>query len=270
MKPNKIMIFAAGSALLLSMLACNLGATQDPYEPLPPTVSQGLTESASVTETPTDIAPVIADSACTNPYQPVIVGATWNYKLTGPIPDTFIRSITSVESDGFSDQDVFGTGVTREGKWKCENGGLTALNPANGGSASVSSENVYVDFFTTESNGLTLPAILNTGDLWTQNTTIEGTEDINGSKIPAKNEYASTCKVAGLESITVEAGTFDAVKVDCQIVMNVTVTIQDSPIVTTVNFNATNWYAEKIGLLKTVTTGSGLDSSIELVSFNIP
>ncbi len=271
MKTFKLRTLLAPCILLLSILACNMGKSPDPFEPIPPTVSQGLTEAALTPDAPATEAPAnVNPGACANPYLPVVVGATWNYKLSGPTPDTFTRSIIAADTSSFTDQDVFGSGVIRQGKWNCENGNLTALNPSNGDSASVNSENVTVDFQTTKLSGVTLPAIINAGDSWTQTTTLEGTEDINGVLIPAKNEFSNTCKAVGIESVTVEAGNFDALRVECQTAMNITITMNDSPFETAVTFNATNWYAEKIGLLKTVTQGEGLDSTVELTSYNIP
>ena len=119
-------------------------------------------------------------------------------------------------------------------------------------------------------SGVTIPATLNAGDSWTQTTTLEGTEDIKGTPVPAKNQFVNTCKAIGVESVTVEAGTFDAMRLECQTVYHITITMQSNPIQTTVTINVTNWSAKNTGLVKTVNTGEGLDSTIELVSFKIP
>jgi hypothetical protein len=99
---------------------------------------------------------------------------------------------------------------------------------------------------------------------------LEGTENINGLEVPAKNEFSNTCTVAGKESITVAAGTFDAVRVDCQTAMNITITMNGAPISSPFTFTATSWYAENVGLIKTVSTGDQLDSTLELTSYSIP
>lgn len=263
MKLNTLKTFLAISALLLSMLACTLGS------PAPEASATQPAEAENVASTPESTTNTTV-GACANPYLPVVVGATWNYKLTGSTTDTYTRSIIAADASSFTDQDVFGTGVTRQGKWNCENGNLTALNPTSGNSASVNTENVSVDFQTTEFSGVSLPGVINIGDTWTQTTTLEGTETINGTQMPAKNQFSNTCTAAGTESVTVEAGTFDALRVECQTVMNITITMNESPIETAVNLNTTNWYAEKIGLLKTVSTGEGFDSTTELTSYNIP
>ncbi|MBI5942750.1 MAG: hypothetical protein HY864_00135 [Chloroflexi bacterium] len=267
MKTRNISLLFAANVLVAAMLACNIGAA--PTQGATPPPQSATSSSESATEVPA-ITPAAEAGACTNPYLPVIVGATWNYKLTAAVPDTFTRSIVSSDETGFVDQDVFGRGVSRQGRWKCENGNLIALDPANGGSASVSSESVTVDFQTTELSGVTLPVKVNPGDSWTQNLTLEGTETINGTQMPARNQLTSTCTAVGTESVTVEAGTFESIRFDCQTIMNISVTMQGNPVGTTLTIDAKNWYVENIGLVKTTTTGNGLDSTVELVSYLIP
>ncbi len=263
-KPFTILI----ATLVLSMLACNLGSTAPADAPSDNPNSAG-TES---TPAPVNEAanPPVSAGACDNPYMPVIVGATWNYNLTGPSPDTYIHSILSVEADGFTEQDVFGNGVTRQGQWKCENGNLIALNPSGGGSASVTAEGTSTDFQTTALEGVTMPASLNPGDSWTQSLTLEGTQTVNSDTFPVSNQVTQSCTAVGVESVTVPAGTFDAMRVDCQINMNITIDIAGSPFTTPIALNNTNWYVLKVGLVKTVSTGSGLDSTVELTSYLIP
>lgn len=257
MQTNKIFSMFVMGILSLSMLGCM---------PTPPVEATVVVESTPTTGAPTGNS----SGACANPYLPVIMGASWNYKLTGAVSDTFTRTILSVEPNSFTDQDVFGTGVTRQSKWNCDNGNLTALNPASGVSSSVNTENVTIDFQTTEFSGITLPAAINPGDTWSQSATLEGIQTINGTEIPAKNQFTANCTAIGIETITVEAGTFDAIRFDCPITMAITITMNDNPIQTDLTFNSTNWHAQDIGLIKTTTSGGGFDSTIELVSYSIP
>lgn len=268
MKIKSIRPLLATVVLLSSILACNVMNPSSPNETQEP-VTNGSEPTSTVAAT-TDIPPAKVNGACDNPYSPVIPGATWNYKLTGPVSDTYTHSIVSVEGDGFTEQDVFGVGVTRQGNWKCENGNLTALNPPSGSSGTVASDTVKVDFQTKNVSGMTLPAKFNPGDTWSQTLDLEGTETINGTEIPASNNLTSDCKAIGIESVTVEAGTFDAMRVECQTVMKISIQMGASPIDTTINITGVNWYVENIGLVKNILSGSGLDSTTELTSYTIP
>src|SRR5690349_7660079 len=97
-----------------SLTACTMGLTP------PPVAAETTNATTPATEAP--VADTGTTGACANPLLPIKVGATWDYKLTGTISDTFTRSILAVDGSGFTDQDVFGTGVTRQGKWNCDNG----------------------------------------------------------------------------------------------------------------------------------------------------
>lgn len=252
--------------LIASSLACNIGATP------PDAIQPNTTEESTSQSESTPVVEVPSQNACDNPYSPVIVGATWTYDLKGPVPDTYIHSIVSIDGNTFVEQDVFGTGVTRQGQWNCENGNLIALNPSDGGSSNVSTESgVSVDFQTTELKGITLPATINVGDTWSQELFLEGTQTIDGTSYPASNRLVSSCTAIGVESVTVPAGTFDAMKTECVTTMNLSLEFQQgNPLQTTLELKAENWYASGVGLVKTISLGSGLDSVIELVSYSIP
>jgi hypothetical protein len=258
MKINKIAHLLAAGILGISMLACNLGKGPGPTS----------TTDTSATQAPSGNSGT--SSACDNPLLPIKVGATWTYKFTGGVSDSFTRSILAVDGSGFTDQDVFSSGVTRQGKWNCDSGNLIALDPSQGASASVNTANVSADFQTTELSGVTLPATINPGDTWTQSITLEGNETVNGQTIPAKNQTTNTCTAIGVESITVEAGTFDAMHFECQTSINITITMANTEIPTSINVTSSNWHAANVGMIKTVTTGEGLNSTIELVSYSIP
>jgi hypothetical protein len=253
---KKLSVLFAAGAMILSMLACNLGKSPaDTSAPGSPAAETSGNNSSG---------------ACANPYFPIIVGASWDYKITGPFPETYTESILSVDEKGFSEQSVFGKGAKREGKWSCANGDLTALDPTSGGSASVDVKSVSAEFQTQDVSGVTIPGKINPGDTWNQSVTLTGTETIGGQQIPATNKFTNACKAAALESVTVQAGTFDAVRVECQTDMEITFTLAGNPTTTPVKIISTIWYAKNIGMVKTTATGFGADTVTELTSYKIP
>jgi hypothetical protein len=53
--------------------------------------------------------------------------------------------------------------------------------------------------------------------------------------------------------------------------MNITIALDpNNPMSTPLSLANTYWYVENIGMVKNTTSGSGLDSTIELVAYNIP
>jgi hypothetical protein len=244
-------------ALMTALAACNL-----PSRP-------GAPDGASLA-TPSQPAPQTLGQ-CKNPLHPVIKGAEWTYSLSGITTGTFIRTITAVREDGFTDQDVFDSGVTRTGEWKCEDGTLTALSPAEGLSGMVQAEGTTAQFKTTQSQGVTLPAIVTPGSAWTQNFTLEGTQTIAGSSAESTGDMSYSCKAADIETVSVPAGVFDAVRVGCQINATITVNMAGLEVPTEWASATTIWYARDIGMVKTENELSGVGhSSIELTSYTIP
>jgi DUF3108-like len=211
-----------------------------------------------------------ASGACTNALYPVAEGVTWNYQLSGTVNDTIVRKINSVSGSGFEDQDTFGSGTTRTGKWNCDSGALTALDPTGGSSANVQVNSSSGDFTTTAMSGVTLPATINAGDTWSQSTTLEGTVTMNGNQAPAKNEFTSHCTVNGNESVSVPAGDFSAMKVTCQTNMIITVTVAGTSIPTPINITSVSWYAPNVGMVKSTGTGQNFDTTTVLTSYTIP
>lgn len=255
--------------LTIAVLACSLpgaGAQPSP-EPEDIPTSESPTEGAAENTQ----QPQPAGGPCENPLLPIKVGATWIYNMSGPAPDTFTRTIISVEESGFTDQDTFAAGTVRTGEWNCENGNLIALNPSTSASASVSAAGATTEFTTTSLSGVTLPAVVNNGDTWSQSTTLEGTNLIGGLAVQAKNEFATNCTAGGVEMVTVPAGTFEAVKITCNFDMTITMQMEGvSPAPGYINGTTTSWYAPGVGWVKSIGTGEGSESAIELTSYTIP
>lgn len=254
-------------SLLVASLACSLLGAVTPT-PNSNSASQSPATSAPTNSVESDRS---IRGACVNPLYPVAVGASWTYQFKGSALGNFTRSITAVNADGFTDQDVFTSGITRYGEWKCNAGALIALKPSSGADAAVQSDSVESTFETTAMDGVTLPASVNQGDAWSQNFTMEGTESINGQDIASKSQIAFSCTAGANESVTVPAGTFNAVHMDCISKIDITITMNGVDVPTTVNTTSTMWYAPGVGLVKSEDVVSGSQNvTLELTAYYIP
>ena len=243
-------------ALVASLAACNLP-------------SQAGAPGDAARATPSQPAPQTLGQ-CKNPLHPVIKGAKWTYSLSGISTGTFTRTITAVREDGFTDQDVYDSGITRTGEWKCEDGTLTALSPAEGLSSMIQSSGVTAQFETTQSEGITLPAIVTPGSSWTQSFTLEGTQTVAGNSADSTGEMSYSCKAADIETVSVPAGVFDAVRVGCQINATISVSMAGIEVPTEWASATTIWYARDVGMVKTENELSGVGhSSVELTAYTI-
>ncbi len=254
-------------AIAVSILACSLGSPSapgtSPTSPAGPAATTAPTTSAGSDSTP---------DACKNAYYPVVQGAAWDYSMTGAVASQFRRTITVVKSDGFTEQSTFTSGTTLSSEWKCDDGALTDLQPDAAGSASVeTTSGLTANFHTTDFSGTTVPDNIGPGATWNEALTLEGTENISGQDVKAKNVITMDCTGASTESVTVPAGKFDALRADCKVDQKVTITMNGAEIPTDVASTATMWYASGVGMVKTEEVISGsAPVTIELTSYKIP
>ena len=107
-------------------------------------------------------------------------------------------------------------------------------------------------------------------DTWTQSFTIEGTQTVGDRDVASKNHTEYNCTAGATKSVTVPAGTFDAVRVDCTTVTEITITMSGQDIPSSVNSTSTTWYAPGVGMVKTDASTDGSPNTIELTAYNIP
>lgn len=220
--------------------------------------------------------PVTGDHGqCTNPFYPVVKGATWNYASTGNPAGTFnyTDTITDSRPDGFTLTSQF-INLTRKQEWSCKPEGLQALQLGSG-SAALSTTDLSTDFKTVTVNGVTLPANIKTGEKWNYELNSKGSATLqNGQTSESTNSVKMNAEAIGAESVTVPAGTFNAIKVQVDSTLNVNATLQGTTIPFTITSKTTRWYAPGVGWIKTVESsdfgGTPTTSTTELQSYKIP
>ncbi len=206
-----------------------------------------------------------AVGACQNRYYPVVQGASWQYRLSGVSNDTFTRAITTVRADGFDDQDTFSAGTTRTGNWSCQDGNLIALTPGGGPTVAAAGEQFT---FTVESNdGVTFPADPQPGQTWTQNIVYSGQQTTAGVTVQTRNVAALSCKAGNVEMVTVPAGEFQALRVDCTNKIDIYVS---GALAFTLNSANIAWYAPGAGMVKSSGTSDMGPTEIVLLAYRIP
>jgi len=256
-------VYIVLSVLLLASLACSLTGAGTPT---PAPVGNSASPSAPASTPTVAASPTPQPSGCFNEYYPVKQGATWTYQMSGTSADTFTHSIVSASEKEFTDQDAFGSGTTRTGQWRCEGGNLISLTPG-GGAAAVAAAGIVFNFTVTENTGVTIPANMDAGSAWSQDIKFEGKQDVGGIQLDTQNEASTSCTAIGRESVTVPAGTFDTLKVECN--TKLTIGINGTPIYT-LDGVTTTWYAQEVGMVKMVGSGGGYEATVELTAYQIP
>ena len=247
--------------LLVSACAPNQGVATDTV-PEMPTATVQVTEDvidAQDTATPEATSQSSANDACNNRYFPVVNGASWTYQNTvqGETPFTEISSISINEDGTFTITETATESETVLTYGSCENEGIaifdssyfpgTPLNDSDGSS--------HTTFST---DGVTIPNDIEVGDEWSQ--TISGDAGSDGGESNSGISIEVNYKAIGFETVTVPAGTFEAIKIE-----------QSNSLPTESYFSAMpnrfTWYAEGVGIVKSELEGISLS---ELVSYTLP
>ena len=275
MKRKPIYLLGLVVALLLIM-ACSLtgsGSGEEPVSTEEPTPSEAGGGDEPVI---TDEAPAASESdLCANEYYPVSDGATWSYYGTSTTTEdfSFTNTITSTRSDGFTVTVDFDN-VTLTQEWACTVDGILALEIGGGNAGTLRADNVNLVMDTQNASGITYPNEILPGDTWTHTLDFIGTMDISGEPAEANGDTQSTYTAIGIESVTVPAGTFDAMKIETTNTININSTFQGTTVPVTFTGTTTTWLAPGVGWVKSVSSSefSGIASSetVELQSYSIP
>jgi hypothetical protein len=212
---------------------------------------------------------------CANLYYPVRPGATWIYKSTGgPAGEySFSDTISAVRADGFTLSTQVGD-ITRTQEWTCTTEGLAALQLGGAPAAMLNSQNIQLNLAISNASGLTFPSQIGPGSQWQQNMDVSGNVTAFNEQAEATGSVQMSFNAIGNESVSVPAGTFDALKVEVDVNLNLNATYQGIALPVSVTGDYTYWFAPNVGWVKASGTGKVLGNSFsettELQSYTIP
>lgn len=266
-KPHKQIIATIITSLIVTV-TCTLSSSGSPN----PTRNDNQSQTAQ---------PADGNSAsvglCDNVLYPVKQGASWSYFSTGsPSGDFFYTdTISEVRVDGFTLGTQF-TNLTRAQAWICEPGGLKALEiGATGAAASISTQGTTAEFTSSDVKGLSLPREVTSGMQWQYSLKMTGVTAMPGDQnAQSSGTYNLTMQEMGKETVTVPAGTFEAVKFQATSLIQITADFQGLQVPVTMNGSSLIWYAPGVGYIKSVENsdfgGTPYTTTTELQSYSIP
>jgi hypothetical protein len=271
MEQKKIRTVLSFLLTIMFLAACSFPANT-------PTLVPQATQTESATEAPaTSEAGVPATGAglCANAYYPVRQGATWTYKSTGsPAGDySFTDTITSIREDGFTLSTQFNN-ITPTQEWACKPEGLVALQFGGAPAALLNAQSMQLDVEASNVNGVTFPSQINSGDQWQHSLDLEGNVSVANQSATAKGSAQNNFTAIGVESVTVPAGTFDAIKIKVDTTVNLTASYKGLPLPVKFTASYTYWFTPGVGWVKASGTGdvagTSFSETMELQSYNIP
>ena len=257
---------AAVLLLAVSLTACGSDPTPTPLPVDLPT------------PVPDAVAPTAQPDPCGNPYFPVRNRVAYEYTSSGSPAGVYsFRNATSnARPEGFTVTTKFNK-VTHTLDWECRPEGIVAMGFGLTDAASSLAIGQFTNFTASNITGVTMPANLAPGLEWTYALDLQGTEVVKPGE-PAGNmtgHVSMTFKAGNTESVTVPAGTFDAIAIEVKTVSEFRVTSasgQNQKITSHTTY--TVWYASGVGWVKSNGSGNlnGQEyfETIVLDSYKIP
>jgi hypothetical protein len=219
----------------------------------------------------------VGQGLCTNTYYPVRQGATWTYMSTGgPAGEySFTDTITSVQGEAFTLSTQIGD-ITRTQEWNCTPEGLVALQLGGAPAAMLNSQDIQLNLNVTSATGITFPNQIDPGDQWQQTMDFSGNVSMTAQREQAEATGSAQMDFSaiGNENVTVPAGTFEALKVQVNVTLNINATYQSITLPVSFTGAYTYWFVPNVGWVKASGTGNVLGNSFtdttELQSYTIP
>lgn len=206
-------------------------------------------------------APSSIDGYCDNPFYPVSEGRTWQYRMTSQ-GETSDLSFTSqdVTDEAFTHV-LSSEGVSSEIRWQCGPDGLFTTQVASMFFMSI--PNFSVETIDVEGVAFPPASQWQIGATWKTQFNVRVTMAIGEETIEGEGVILINNTITAIEPVSVPAGSYDnAYRVDAQgeyafSVMGFETTIQS---------NSTNWYAEGVGMVKSMSSDAEMSYLMELMA----
>lgn len=265
--------------VIVLITACSSPGGSPTAEATDPTASAPGESAATEQPLPTYDPPATIENipspepgVCDNAYYPVREGSQWSYQSTGSPAGaySFTDTITDLEADGFTLTSQF-DGLTRTQAWACRPEGLVALQFGGG---ALTSQNLALQVETENASGVTYPTEIAAGDQWEYALDFTGTMDIAGNAGAAQGNVRNDFQALGVESVTVPAGTFSAMKIQVDTTLDISVSFQGINVPVAFSGSYTYWFVEGVGWVKAEGSGDmggqAFTETIVVQWFNIP
>ncbi|NJC97394.1 MAG: hypothetical protein FIB03_13840 [Anaerolineae bacterium] len=242
--------------------------------PTPEAQVEASSPTEEVVVAPESGMPVMGEGLCANAYFPVREGATWTYTSTGSSHGdySFTSTVSSTRADGFTLTGQFDE-VTVNQEWACRPEGLVALQLGGGPAGSLTVQDMKLELETQNATGVTYPAEIKPGDSWSSGLDFQGKMNIADQLAEASGDAQSNYTAIGMESVIVPAGTFEAMKVQVEMTININASYQGLTVPVTFTGTSTTWLVQGVGWVKSESVSNFADTSItetiELQSYSI-
>ena len=241
----------------------------------------GASTPAPVADNPAPTQPIILPTAapgdpCANEFYPVKANANWLYTSGGSPSGAYqlLNTITEVSPNGFKMTSQFRK-KPRRLTWECRSEGLVATQLIADNATNIAAFEKFPIFKISNITGVNIPVTINPGMEWTLDFDVTGSDSRTGGSNASNmtGHIASKYKAGNKESVTVPAGTFDAIPIQVDTLIQFTVQAPTGATTLALKSSYTYWFAAGVGWVKANGSGQlgGLDyfETIQLDSYKI-
>jgi hypothetical protein len=217
-------------------------------------------------EEPPDLPPpAVAQTACDHPYFPLRTGSSWTYSTPQGNMTWSVGSAGGTNDSAEATMEISMPEVSMTVHWNCSSAGIVSYDF---GSLNAPGYGNVVNMEVVDSSGAFVPAadLLMPGYSWPDNYNVVMHFSQEGVALDWTTTVSQTWTAVGIESVTVPAGTFEALRVDGDESAHMTGFGQD----VSVTVSATYWYAKGVGVVRYTTTSEGSSSGGDLTSYTVP
>jgi hypothetical protein len=189
---------------------------------------------------------------CANEYIPVKNNIIYTYSSTGSPSGSysFTRTITKVRADGFTvDTKYKNQDLPQE--WSCKPEGFVPTQLGATDATSILAFEKFTNLTAANITGFVMPPTVTPGAEWNYALDIQGTEKVQeGNPATMTGRVAINYVAGNKESVTVPAGTFDAIAIEVSTVIDFNVVSGSNTVKLSLDSTYTVWYAPGVGWVK--------------------
>lgn len=210
--------------------------------------------------------PARAATACDHPYMPLRAGASWTYASTKGTMAWSVASATGSTDSAAATMDIAVPGGSLTVHWTCGSQGIVSYDF---GSLNSSAFGHIVTFDVVDSSGTFLPPAdrLVPGSSWPNASIIVMHVSQQGFTVDLTSETSETWTATGMETITVPAGTFEALRVDGTVSISMSGNMVAVPNST---MSSSYWFAKGVGIVRYSYTSEQTQGGADLTAYSVP
>ncbi|HMK08047.1 MAG TPA: vWA domain-containing protein [Anaerolineales bacterium] len=208
-------------------------------------------------------------NACDHPYLPLRSGSSWSFSTSEGDTTWSVTSASGSQDSASAVMDITVPDVSLTIHWTCTPQGIVSYDFTN---FNVSGVGAAAGLDVTNTSGSWLPPadLLTPGYSWNNDFTTNVTISAAGSSIESSSTTSEAWTVAGVETVSVPAGTFDAVRIDGTATTTTTMSGPVGMSMPPVTIHQSFWLAEGVGPVRYTTSTEGYSGHGELTSYSVP